>query len=78
MKQQQHMQLRVENRRIEMDVVMAPPLVSTRQAAKAVGLNPFFLYRRIHEIPGVYRAGRVLRWDVEVLKKWMREQARTV
>lgn len=57
-----------------MNVLMPPPLVSTRAAAKAVGLNPFFLYRHIHQIPAVYRAGRALRWDVEALKEWMREQ----
>jgi predicted DNA-binding transcriptional regulator AlpA len=61
-----------------MNVMMPPPLVSTREAARAVGINPFFLYRRVHQIPAVYRAGRVLRWDVEALKEWMREQARTV
>jgi hypothetical protein len=61
-----------------MDVVIPPALVSTRSAARAVGLHPVFLYRRVHQIPAVYRAGRVLRWDVEALKEWMREQARMV
>lgn len=61
-----------------MDRPIAPALVSTRLAATAVGLHPAFLYRRVHQIPAVYRAGRVLRWDVKALKEWMRDQARTV
>lgn len=59
----------------EMSIQTKLSLVSTRVAARAVGLSTFFLYRRAHLLPAVYRAGRVLRWDVDALRKWMRDEA---
>jgi len=50
-------------------------MVKTREAAQAVGLSQFFLYRNANHIPAAYRAGRALRWDVSELKEWMRQQA---
>ena len=50
-------------------------LANTRSAAKAVGLSPWFLYRNAKQIPASFRAGRALRWDIEALKAWMRQQA---
>lgn len=50
-------------------------LQSTEAAAKAVGLSKWFLYRNWPSIPAAYRAGKALRWDVEALKAWMKEQA---
>lgn len=50
-------------------------MVKTREAAKAVGLSPYFLYRQARGNPAAYRAGRALRWDLEALKAWMRQQA---
>ncbi|MDR4495057.1 MAG: hypothetical protein R3B74_11660 [Nitrospirales bacterium] len=54
---------------------MMSHLESTEVAAKAVGLSKWFLYRNWPNIPAAYRAGKALRWDVEALKTWMREQA---
>ncbi len=51
------------------------PMVKTNEAARAVGLSPYFLYRHADKIPAAYRAGRALRWDVEELRSWMRTQA---
>ncbi len=51
------------------------PFVKTREAARAVGLSPYFLYRHADHLPAAHRAGRALRWDVPSLKAWMREQA---
>ena len=50
-------------------------LLKTKPAAKAVGLSAFFLYRHASEIPAAHRAGRALRWDVDALRKWMRQEA---
>lgn len=49
---------------------------TTKQAAVAVGLSTFFLYRKAKVIPAARRCGRALRWDVEALKTWMAEQAK--
>ena len=51
------------------------PPVSTREVAKATGSCPSFFYRHKHEIPGRYRVGRCFRWDVAVVRAWMRQQA---
>jgi len=47
----------------------------TEAAARAVGLSKYYLYRHAEHIPAAHRAGRALRWDVEALKQWMREEA---
>lgn len=51
-------------------------LVRTADAAHAVGLSPSFLFKNSSRLPGVYRAGRSLRWDVCELKRWMADQAK--
>lgn len=61
-----------------MNVIIPPPLVSTRAAAWAIGVNPLFLYRNAHALSGVYRAGRALRWDVEELRAGMRGSKRAL
>ena len=58
-----------------MPEVLSMPMVKTPDAARAVGLSPYFLYRHADEIPAAHRAGRALRWDIPTLKIWMREQA---
>ena len=50
-------------------------LEKTETAADAVGLSKHYLYRNADHIPAAHRAGRALRWDVEALKAWMRQQA---
>jgi len=50
-------------------------LVDTKEAAKQLGLSPFFLYRNSKVFPGAHRAGKALRWDVAQLKEWMAGQA---
>ena len=60
----------------EMNPTTPQPLVGTRTAALAVGVNPLFLYRNAHELSGVYRAGRALRWDIEELRAGMRVSKR--
>ncbi len=50
-------------------------LVKTREAAQAVGLSRFFLYRHSSEISACYRGGKALRWDVQELRLWMRREA---
>ncbi len=52
-----------------------PKLVRTKEAAIALGLSPFFLYRNSSVFPGAHRAGKALRWDVAQLKGWMANQA---
>ncbi len=47
---------------------------TTIEAAKAVHLSKWYLYRNAKRIPAAHRAGRALRWDVEALKQWMRDQ----
>ncbi len=49
-------------------------LETTEAAAKAVSMSRFFLYRYATKIPACYRAGRVLRWDIQALRAWMRNQ----
>ena len=45
-------------------------------AAKATGLNRFTLYKLAKRgILPHYKAGRAIRFDVEEVKNWMREQA---
>ena len=50
---------------------------TTQEAAEAVGLSKFFLYRQSKSNPAARRLGGALRWDVEVLKALMAEQATT-
>ena len=50
-------------------------LKNTEAAAKEVGLSKWYLYRNWPNIPAAYRAGKALRWDIEALKEWMRQQA---
>ncbi len=50
-------------------------LETTAVAAKAAGLSKWFLYRNARKIPAAHRAGRALRWDLEGLRAWMRQQA---
>ena len=50
-------------------------MLKTKEAAKTVGLSPYFLYRNANHIPAAHRAGRALRWDVDALRKWMRQEA---
>jgi len=50
---------------------------TTEEAAAAVGLSKFFLYRQSKSNPAARRLGSALRWDVEVLKNLMAEQAKT-
>lgn len=55
--------------------VISALLVDTHEAARVCGLSPSFLYRSWKGNPAARRAGRALRWDVNELKEWMREQA---
>ena len=50
-------------------------LEKTRVAAKEVGLTPWYLYKNSEKLPGAYRAGKALRWDINELKAWMRKKA---
>ena len=50
-------------------------LETTAAAAKAVKLSVWWLYRNQDQIPAVRKAGRAIRWDVDELKEWMKEQA---
>ena len=51
-------------------------LVDARQAAKALGVSPFTLYRyaKQHRLPA-YRCGKALRFDVDEVRDWMRQKA---
>ena len=51
------------------------PPVKTRQAAVEAGLSVSFLYHNWKHIPAARRAGNALRWDIDQLLDWMREQA---
>jgi len=51
-------------------------LEKTEVAAYAVDMSKWYLYRNWRHIPAAHCAGRALRWDVEALKTWMREQAK--
>ena len=46
------------------------------EAAAAVGLSKWFLYRQSKSNPAARRLGGAIRWDVEVLKALMAEQAK--
>ncbi len=39
-------------------------------AASLLGVSKMFLYRLPKEVPGVYRFGRAVRYDVEELRAW--------
>ena len=49
-------------------------LEKTAETAKAICVSKWWLYQHVNEIPAAHRAGRILRWDIEALKKWMRER----
>ena len=51
------------------------PLVKVSFAAKATGLNKYFLYRLANagKIP-CYRAGRAIRFSIPELLEWMKTQ----
>ncbi len=51
------------------------PLVKTSEAARALGISATWLYRHRAKIVGSHRAGRMLRWDIEAIRKWMRQEA---
>ena len=50
-------------------------LVDVDSTARAVKLNKYTLYRlaQQHKIP-CYRAGRALRFDVDEVRAWMKDQ----
>ncbi len=51
-------------------------LVKAELAAKAVGLDRYFLYRlAARGLVPCYRAGRAVRFSIPELRQWMREQA---
>jgi len=43
-------------------------------ACNVAAKGKWWLYQHANEIPAAHRAGRILRWDIEALKKWMRDQ----
>ena len=47
----------------------------TRPAARAVGVSASYLFHNWKIIPAARKAGRSLRWDIDELKAWMKEQA---
>lgn len=51
-------------------------LVTVEKAARALHLNKYFMYREAAagKLPH-YRQGRAIRFDVDELRGWMREQA---
>ena len=49
---------------------------TTQEAADAVGVSKWFLYRQAKGNPAARRLGKALRWDMEVLKTFMAEQAK--
>lgn len=52
---------------------MSPP-VPTMKAARLLGVSVSFLHHN-RNLPGKLKAGRVLRWDLDELRAWMRRQA---
>jgi len=50
-------------------------LVNTEKAARLCGISASYLYHNWKGNPAAFRAGRALRWDVDALRQWMREQA---
>ncbi len=51
-------------------------LVKIATAAKAVGLSKFTLYKAVSSGRlKPYRQGRALRFDIQELRDWMKEQA---
>ncbi len=50
-------------------------LETTAVAAQKTKLSKWYLYRNARKIPACFRAGKAIRWDIELLRKWMREQA---
>lgn len=52
------------------------PPVPTTTAARLLGVSVSFLHHN-RNLPGKLKAGRVLRWDLDELRAWMRRRART-
>ena len=51
-------------------------LVEAKEAARATGLNLYTFYIMASKgVMPVYRAGRALRFDVDELRAWMKQQA---
>ena len=50
-------------------------LMSTKKTASLNGVSESWLSKNWRRLPGAHRAGRVLRWDVEELRNWMKERA---
>lgn len=49
-------------------------LETTATTAKIFHVSKWWLYEHANEIPAAHRAGWNLRWDIEALKAWMRDQ----
>jgi len=49
--------------------------VRVKEAAKEMGVSPFFIYRLPKNTPGLYQYGRAIRVNVEELRQWARKQA---
>ena len=58
-----------------MFVRQSRPLEKTHKAAIKSGLSASFLYHNWRQIPAARRAGNALRWDVDELLEWMKQQA---
>lgn len=51
-------------------------LVEAKEAARATGLNLYTIYKMASKgFMPVYRAGRALRFDVDEVRAWMKQQA---
>ena len=50
--------------------------VKVKEAARELGMSPFFIYRLPKDTPGLYRFGRALRVNVEEFREWAKKQAR--
>jgi len=50
-------------------------LETTARTAKIFRVSKWWLYEHAHEIPAAHLAGHLLRWDIAILKKWMRKKA---
>jgi len=55
--------------------MMQRQLTNTKKAAAINGVSVSWLTKNWRKVPGAHRLGRVLRWDPDELRRWMREQA---
>jgi predicted DNA-binding transcriptional regulator AlpA len=53
-------------------------LVDIERAAKMTGLSKFYLYRLPKDVPGRYRFGKAIRFDIDELRAWARRSDRSV